>query len=91
MVDRKGLEPFSPTCKAGIIPRILTAQNLVANGGFEPPTYALSRRRSTPELIGQTWRCQGVTISFFERDKLACVHEHFGTKLEQATGFHTSP
>ena len=29
------------------------SRNLVAYGGFEPPTHALSRHCSTPELIGQ--------------------------------------
>ena len=27
----------------------------------------------------KTWRSQGVTIPFFQRDRLACVHEHFET------------
>ena len=40
MVDRKGLEPFSPTCKAGIIPRILTALSLVPPAGNAPATDA---------------------------------------------------
>jgi hypothetical protein len=26
------------------------------------------------------WRSQGVTIPFFQRDRLMCVHEHFETK-----------
>jgi hypothetical protein len=30
-----------------------TPTELVANGGLEPPTHALSRHCSTPELIGQ--------------------------------------
>ena len=81
MVDRRGIEPRLKACKAPVLPLSLPAQNLVANGGFEPPTPALSALCSTPELTGQTWRCQGVTISFFERDRLACVHEHFGTKF----------
>ncbi len=29
---------------------------------------------------GITWRSQGVTIPFFQRDRLMCVHEHFETK-----------
>jgi hypothetical protein len=28
-----------------------------------------------------TWRYQGVTIPFFQRDRLVCVHEHFGTNF----------
>lgn len=28
------------------------------------------------------WRYQGVTIPFFQRDRLVCVHEHFGTIWE---------
>ena len=30
-----------------------TPTELVASGGLEPPTHALSRRCSTPELTGQ--------------------------------------
>jgi hypothetical protein len=26
-----------------------------------------------------SWRSQGVTIPFFQRDRLMCVHEHFET------------
>ncbi len=84
MVDRRGIEPRLKACKAPVLPLSLPAQNLVASGGLEPPTRTLSRCCSTPELTGQTWRCQGVTISFFERDRLACVHEHFGT-LDEAS------
>ncbi len=29
----------------------------------------------------KTWRSQGVTIPFFQRDRLMCVHEHFETKF----------
>ena len=29
----------------------------------------------------KTWRSQGVTISFFRRDKPTCVHEHFETNF----------
>ena len=53
LVDRRGIEPRLKACKAPVLPLSLPAQNLVANGGLEPPTHALSRRCSTPELTGQ--------------------------------------
>ena len=59
MAEDRGVEPHpisqNPVFKAGrrTNPAALSSITLVANGGLEPPTHALSRHCSTPELIGQ--------------------------------------
>jgi hypothetical protein len=70
-----------------VLPLHHTVKNLVLPPGLEPgscphlepsPEY---KAGALPLSYGSdVWRCQGVTIPFFERDRLVCVHEHFGTK-----------
>ena len=35
-MDRRGVEPRTPTCKAGVFPSIPTAHNLAESRGVEP-------------------------------------------------------
>ena len=45
---------------------------------------------SNPTFLTLTWRSQGVTIPFFQRDRLMCVHEHFETKFGGAYWIRTN-
>jgi hypothetical protein len=38
------------------------------------------KRKYPGDVVLKNWRSQGVTIPFFKRDRLVCVHEHFETK-----------
>jgi len=58
---------------------------MVESVGFEPtehvatPDELATRCLKPAQPTLRKWRCQGVTIPFFERDRLVCVHEHFDT------------
>jgi hypothetical protein len=53
--------------------------------GFEPMrpflNDGLANRCLNHSANSPIWRSQGVTIPFFQRDRLMCVHEHFETKI----------
>ena len=46
---------------------------------------------TTQPILRNSWRSQGVTIPFLERDKLTCVHEHFGTKIVESQFLGLTP
>ena len=56
LVREAGVEPARSVWKTDVLPLNTTPANVEASGGIEPPTYALTGHRSTPELRSQSLR-----------------------------------
>ena len=74
------LHPVATFAYSLVVDQLPDSAYVCANGLLDTGSLSSIIRLYYDEE-SETWRSQGVTIPFFMRDRHACVHEHFETKI----------